>query len=111
VFEIRLLGGALARTPDDHGALARLDGAYSVFGGGAAVDAASAAAVDERIGELRSRLAPSICARALLNSSGGGIDPASAFDAATWERLQGIRDRFDPDRLIQPNHDGVPGAA
>jgi FAD/FMN-containing dehydrogenase len=111
VLEVRLLGGALSRTPADPGALARLEGAFSVFAGGAAVDAASEAAIGERTADLRARLAPWKSARELLNSARSGTDPASAFDAATWQRLQRVRDQFDPDRLIQSSHDGVRCAA
>ena len=103
VFELRLLGGALSRAPRGHGALAKLDGAFSVFAGGAAVDASARAAVAERLEGLRERLAPWTAPQALLNSSAPGIDPAAAFDAATWERLCAARDAFDPDRrLVSP---------
>ena len=98
VLELRLLGGALARAPHGHGALAKLDGAFAVFAGGAAVDAAARAAIAERLETVRERLAPWTAPQALLNSSGG--DPARAFDAATWERLGAVRDAFDPDRRL-----------
>ena len=100
VLELRLLGGALARAPRGHGALAKLDGAFAVFAGGAAVDAAARAAIAERLEELRERLAPWTAPQALPNSFGRGIDPARAFDAATWERLCAVRDAFDPDRRL-----------
>jgi FAD/FMN-containing dehydrogenase len=103
VLELRLLGGALGRAPHGHGALARLDGAFSVFAGGAAVDASATAAIGERLGELRERLAPWTAPQALLGSAGRGIDPAQGFDAATWERLSAVRDAFDPERrLVAP---------
>jgi hypothetical protein len=98
VFELRLLGGALARAPRGHGALARIDGAFGVFAGGAAVDAAAAAAIAERHTEVRARLAPWTAPQALLNAGGG--DPAAAFDPATWERLQAVRDAVDPERRL-----------
>jgi FAD/FMN-containing dehydrogenase len=100
VLELRLLGGALARAPHGHGALAKLDGAFAVFAGGAAVDASATAAIAERLEAVRQRLAPWTAPQALLNSSGRGIDPARAFDAATWERLCALRDAFDPDRRL-----------
>jgi hypothetical protein len=96
VLELRLLGGALGRAPRGHGALARLDAAYALFAGGAAVDAAAGAAIDERLDGLRERLAPWRAAQELLNSSGG----AGAFDAATAERLDAVRDRVDPERRL-----------
>jgi hypothetical protein len=52
-------------------------------------------------------LAPWIAERALLSSSGGGIDPATGFDPPTWERLVGVRDAYDPDRVILANHDAA----
>jgi FAD/FMN-containing dehydrogenase len=100
VLELRLLGGALARAPRRHGALAKVDGAFSVFAGGAAVDASARAAIGERLEELRERLAPWTAPQALLNSSAGGIDPGRVFDAATLERLRAVRDAFDPDRQL-----------
>jgi hypothetical protein len=105
VLELRLLGGALAQPADSHGALPRLDGAFSVFAGGAAVDPGAAAAIAARIETVRERLGPWTTPRALLNSAGGGVDPASAFDEATWARLERVRDAWDPGRLIQPNHE------
>jgi hypothetical protein len=105
VLELRLLGGALARPSDGDGALGTLDGAFSVFAGGPVFDAEMAAANARRLEELRTRLAPWITPQALLNASAGGIDPASAFDPATWERLREVRDTYDPTRLVQANHD------
>jgi hypothetical protein len=104
VFELRLLGGALARVPEDPGALAKLDGAYSVFAGGAAPDDAASAAIGERLQQVRERLAPWTSPQALLNSSGRGTDPAQAFDAATWERLGAVREAFDPDQRLVAAH-------
>jgi hypothetical protein len=104
IVEMRLLGGALARAPRGHGALAKLDGAFAVFAGGAAVDASAAAAIAARHEAVRDRLAPWTAPQALLNASGGGVDPARAFDAATWERLSAMRDRFDPERRLVSAH-------
>jgi FAD/FMN-containing dehydrogenase len=108
-FELRLLGGALARAAEGHGALARLDGAFSVFAGGVAPDAAARVAVDERLEAVRARLAPWAMPQALLNNARGGTDPARAFDEATWARLGRVRAAYDPGRLIVSNHP-EPGA-
>ena len=107
VLELRLLGGALARPADGHGALATLSGAISVFVSGPVFDADAPAAIADRIQHLRARLAPWTVSQALLNASGGGVDPARAFDDATWERLRRVQDAFDPDRLILSNHPGA----
>ena len=105
-LELRLLGGALARAPEGHGALGALDGAFSVFAGGAAVDDDARAAIGDRLDDLRARLAPWTTPQALLSSARGGTDPAQAFDGETWERLRRARDAFDPDRLIVSSHPG-----
>ncbi len=91
-FELRLLGGALGRSPRGHGALAKLDAAFSLFAGGPAPDAAAA----ERLVEVRERMAPWTATQGLLNSS----EPANAFDAATWERLRAVREAYDPDQRL-----------
>jgi FAD/FMN-containing dehydrogenase len=104
VLELRLLGGAMARRSDGDGALATLDGRFSVFAGGPAFNAEAGAAIRGRLEELRARLAQWTTPQVLLNASGGGIDPARAFEDGTWERLRRIQDQFDPDRLILSNH-------
>ena len=104
---VRLLGGAMARAADGHGALATLNGALSVFASGPVFDADAAAAITDRLEHLRVRLAPWTAPQALLNSSDGRADPARAFDDATWERLRRVQDAFDPDRLILSNHPSV----
>jgi hypothetical protein len=105
VLEVRLLGGALSRRPPGHGALATLEGAYSVFAGGAVPDRDAGLAVDAGLRELRGRMAPWIAPQALLTSSRAGTDPAAGYDDATWQRLVAIREAVDPDRLIQGSLD------
>jgi FAD/FMN-containing dehydrogenase len=96
MLELRLLGGALGRAPRGHGALARLDAAFALFAAGAAVDAGAQAAIDERLGDLRERLAPWRAAQGMPGTSGA----AAAFDAAARERLEAVRDAFDPERRL-----------
>ncbi|MDX6700838.1 MAG: hypothetical protein QOF26_1064 [Baekduia sp.] len=105
VLEVRLLGGALSRRPRGHGALAALDGGYSVFAGGAAPDRDAGLAVDAALRGLRRRLVPWIAPQALLTSSRTGTDAAAGFDGETWQRLEAIRDAYDPDRIIQGSLD------
>jgi hypothetical protein len=105
VLEVRLLGGALSRRPPGHGALATLEGAYSVFAGGAVPDRDAGLAVDAGLRALRVRMAPWIAPQALLTSSRAGTDPAAGYDDATWQRLVAIREAVDPDRLIQGSLD------
>ena len=107
VLELRLLGGALGRAPEGAGALASLDGAFSVFAAGGGSDPASRAAIDDRLDTLRTRLAAWTTSQALLNLSAAGDDPAQAFEHKVWERLLRARDAWDPDRLILASHDAA----
>jgi FAD/FMN-containing dehydrogenase len=105
VVELRHLGGALSRVPRDHGALARLEAGYSVFASGQAADVDALTAIDQRCEELRQQLRPWTARQALLNGARGGTDPATGFDAPTWERLERVRDAYDPDRVLVSGHD------
>ncbi|WP_037410382.1 FAD-binding protein [Candidatus Solirubrobacter pratensis] len=102
VVEVRLLGGALRRAPDGHGALGSLDAAYSIFCGGMAVDG-----LPERLAEVRERLAPWASPQELLTAAARGADPARAF-GADWERLERVRREYDPDARIVTTHDLAP---
>jgi FAD/FMN-containing dehydrogenase len=109
VLELRLLGGAMARAPEGHGALATVPGAFSVFAGGPVLGPDMGDAIDARLAQLRERLGPWASDRALLGASRFGVDPATAFDDATWERLRRARDAYDPDRVILAGHDAPEG--
>jgi hypothetical protein len=101
LLEVRLLGGALARASEGHGVLGSLDAPYSVFAGGPVT-----AGLDERLAEIRARLAEWAAPRELLSAAALGADPAQAF-GAEWERLQRVRSANDPERRIVTTHDGA----
>jgi FAD/FMN-containing dehydrogenase len=105
MLEIRHLGGALARPPQDHGALGSLSGAYSVFASGAADSASAAAAVDDRLDDVRARLDPWAAGKVLMSSARAGTDPARGFDPDAWTRLRAIEREHDPDGLILSNRE------
>jgi FAD/FMN-containing dehydrogenase len=104
MLELRLLGGALSRASEGHGALASLDGAFLVTASGRVSGAQSRAAIDERIDHLRARLAEWMTPQVLLSSARAGADPARAFGDEAWERLRRAQEAFDPDRVIVTAH-------
>lgn len=107
VFEVRQLGGALARPATAApGALGPVDAPFSVFAGGVADTPEAIDAIDAALAELRTRLAPFTAPRALLSNAPLGTDPARGYPSGAWERLQAIRDALDPDRLFLSHHDG-----
>ncbi|MDQ3410364.1 MAG: FAD-dependent oxidoreductase [Actinomycetota bacterium] len=102
--ELRQLGGALARTPAEHGALPMLEADKVLFGVGMAVDQAmaEASAVDARA--LTAAMAPWANGRAYMNFAEEATDPARAYGAEAHRRLHAIRAEVDPDGLLHANH-------
>jgi hypothetical protein len=109
VFEVRQLGGALAREPEPAhagGALGALDAPFSFFAGGLADTPEATAAVEAARADVHARLAPHAADRVLLSNSGLGADPARGYAPGVYDRLAAIRRRLDPDRLFLSHHDG-----
>lgn len=102
MLELRHLGGALSRTPREHGALARLDAGYSLYVGSRDADPEL---VTARCTQLREELKPWTASQSLLSLMRPGTDPATAFDPDSWERLRRVRDTYDPDGVLVTKHD------
>ena len=102
--ELRQLGGALAREPEDAGVLGRLDGDYAMLLLGIAPDAATAARVraeSERVVDL---MRPWSTGAEYLNFAEGPADASRAYAPLAWERLVSIRSQHDPEELFVANH-------
>jgi FAD/FMN-containing dehydrogenase len=104
-FEVRQLGGALARPAVDGGALSHLNGAFiAAFidivpspEAGAQIVAAQAAAV--------LALTPWSSGAAYLNfADGGTVDPKVGYGEEAWMRLQQLEAQFDPNGMFVANH-------
>ena len=102
--ELRQLGGALGRAPKGHGALAKLDAAYSVFA--VAVAATPEMAVQGQLDahQLTAALRPWSTGRSYLNFAENAVDAKQGYDERTWLQLKGIRSAYDPDDLFVANH-------
>jgi hypothetical protein len=104
MIEIRHLGGALARPEASHGALAAMNGEYILFALGpvmspdaAPVMAAAANRVTEAMEPWRSGW--------YLNFLEQSFDMSRAFDPDTWERLQAVKAKVDPEAVFRGNHE------
>ena len=102
--ELRQLGGALARTPDEHGALAKLDAAFALFCLGMAMDPSSAATALGHAGDVCAAMAPWATGGAYLNFSERPTDPARGYGPGVHESLRAIRARVDSDGVFHANH-------
>jgi hypothetical protein len=103
--ELRQLGGALGRVPEEHGALARLDGQFAVFGVGIAATPEVGAAVEDSARALTEALRPWSTGSRYLNFSETPTDTRTAYEAETFARLQAVRAQVDPQRLLHANHE------
>jgi hypothetical protein len=103
--ELRHLGGALGREPEDAGALASLDGDYVMFTGGMAMTPEMGAAVQRDARALVDAMAPYGHGGHYLNFTEHRVDTRSAYSADAYARLAAIRASVDPDGLFRANHE------
>jgi FAD/FMN-containing dehydrogenase len=106
-IELRHTGGALARSGDDHGALATVDGSLCMFAVGMAVDENAVKAISAQIDRVKGALRQHH-AGTFLNFTEQRVDVADAFTDSTYRRLQQVRADFDPNALFRPNHEIAP---
>ena len=103
--ELRQMGGAMGRSPEGHGALARIDGKFVAFAGGMVMNPEMGAAVAHDAGELMAALAPYGHGRGYSNFAERAVDAASFFPEETYARLREVRSRVDRDGIMRANHE------
>ena len=103
-FEIRHLGGALARQEPGQGALGTLRGLFATFGGGLTPDAAAMASVREHLERLSAALAPYDSGYAFPNFALQPVDAQRLFPDSVLDRLRQIRAEVDPDGVFIAKH-------
>jgi hypothetical protein len=110
IAELRQLGGALARTPERHGALPRLDGSFLLFA--CAVPNGTGTAVAGRVHaeRLGAALDPWSNGRRYQNFVERPADPGSFFEPRARRGLEAVKARVDPDGLFRANHPIEPAA-
>jgi len=102
--ELRQLGGALGRAPEEHGALAKLDASVALFGVGIAATPEMGVAVAAHARVLAETMEPWCTGGTYLNLAEQPTDTRSAYPADVYERLQSIRRQVDPNGIFQANH-------
>ena len=104
MYELRHVGGAAARTGDDHGVLGALPGEFLAFGGGMTVVPPLEEAVRAQLARVRATLSAHDTQQAYLNFTEQRRDPALFFGHERYARLQAIRAHVDPERRMLANH-------
>ncbi len=102
--ELRQLGGALGRVPEVHGALAKLDAEFAVFGAGIAGTPQDGAAIAASAHALTEAMEPWSTGSRYLNFAETPTDTRAAYEAESFARLQAVRAQVDPHRLLHANH-------
>jgi hypothetical protein len=103
--ELRQLGGAFARAPQDGGATAAIEDPFAFF--------ALAMAMTPEMGEVGAAAAVKSCEalepwaseRRYLNLNERPGDTGAGFEADAYARLRQVKAKVDPDGLFQSNHE------
>lgn len=103
--ELRQLGGALARTTPDAGALSHLAGSHAAMFLAMAFTPEMAAAGDTACGAVVTALSEWSEGRNFPNFSERPIDPASAYEPEAWDRIRRVKAEVDPTGLFLANHE------
>ena len=98
-LEVRQTGGALGRREEGAGALAALDGTFSIFAVGAVPTPDLATAVGERVTDLTAALAPWGSGQ-YLNFTESATDASSFFGHDVIDRLREVKASHDPDDVL-----------
>jgi hypothetical protein len=109
MFQLRHLGGALARKSPGAGARATLPGEVSLFTLGVAPDEETVQTVRARIDRLVAAAEPHRAGK-YPNFVEEPADASDFFDAETWQRLCEVKELYDPQDLFKGNHHVPPAA-
>jgi hypothetical protein len=104
MWELRHLGGALARSAPGHGVADAIDAPFLLSAVGTPTSPASAQALNDELDRAQDAFAPSATGRTLLTFAERQAGVAASFPAEATDRLRDLGRRLDPDGIIQGNH-------
>jgi FAD/FMN-containing dehydrogenase len=102
--ELRLLGGALREAPLGAGALPGLDPAVLAFSVGMVMSPEMGAAVRAHLDVVERGLGPWDSGVRYANFVDVPIDTRACYPPETFDRLQRVKARYDPNDLFRANH-------
>jgi FAD binding domain len=102
--DLRQAGGALAETPQNAGALARLDCEFVLYGVGVVMDPGMAPAITEGLDRLVDAMKPWADEGGFFNFADRPCDVDALLPEAVCDRLASVKRSWDPDDLILANH-------
>jgi hypothetical protein len=102
-LEVRHLGGALTQPPSDAGALASLNQTCLTYGVGMITDPGTARAINTQLDVVAEALKPWDSGVGLANFIDVPSDVRMCYPPGTFDRLQEVKGRYDPDDLFRAN--------
>ena len=102
--ELRQLGGAAGRVPQDAGARGALEGRFLLFAVGMPMAPGDGEAIDARVEQVLEAMRPWATGTVYLNFAERGGSAADAFPVATYERLRDVRGVWDPGERFVGSH-------
>jgi hypothetical protein len=102
--EVRHLGGALARPVENGGALSALDAEFALFGVGMPMTPELVQAIEGSLDQLANVMQPWTAPGAYFNFAERPCDIDAILPPETCDRLGEVKQRWDPDEMIQSNH-------
>ncbi len=102
--EVRHMGGELARTSPEKGAVGALDAGFAFYAVGMAPTPDLAAVTEEHVRGIRRTIAPWEAARTYFNFTERDADGRELYGELTHRRLRDIKARHDADELFFAAH-------
>ncbi|HEX2265401.1 MAG TPA: FAD-binding oxidoreductase [Solirubrobacterales bacterium] len=102
--ELRHTGGAMARSGEHHGAVATLPGSFASFAVGLAADEMTTAKTEADLQRFAAATRPYEAGH-YFNFVEQASEAESFFAPEVAERLRAVRETYDPERLLQANHE------
>jgi FAD/FMN-containing dehydrogenase len=102
--ELRQLGGAIGVPPAEHGALAKIGGAFAFFAVGMAMTPEMGGAVEAHLHRVIAAMDPWDAGRRYLNFTERVADASAFFPEGTLRRLQAVKREHDPGDVFCSNH-------
>jgi FAD/FMN-containing dehydrogenase len=103
--ELRQLGGELARSRPENGAVGALRGDYALFGVGTAMEPGIAAASKDALGRLDEAMGPYDSGRSYFNFTEQRTDAGRLYEDEDYRRLTAVKAEYDPDGVFRANHE------
>jgi hypothetical protein len=109
-IECRHLGGAAARPAAEHGALAAVDAPFLTYAVGLAATSEMEEAASQRVAQVQAALASWDAGR-FLNFTERPGHAGRMFADDVYRRLCEVKSKYDPDNVIQANHEIPPASS